>query len=80
MHPVGSRKTVAVIEVREGINLDMLPDGRISGIEILDALKNGSKNAPDLYYRRGVGFIDYATESIMNSCPAALRNRICFFP
>lgn len=32
-------KPEAVIEVREGINLDMLPDGRISGIEILDASK-----------------------------------------
>jgi uncharacterized protein YuzE len=29
----------AVTEIRDGINLDVLPDGKISGIEILDASK-----------------------------------------
>ncbi|OHD72398.1 MAG: hypothetical protein A2W19_13710 [Spirochaetes bacterium RBG_16_49_21] len=28
-----------VVEIKEGVNLDFLPDGRISGIEILDASK-----------------------------------------
>jgi uncharacterized protein YuzE len=32
-------KPEGVIEIEEGVNLDILPDGKISGIEILHASK-----------------------------------------
>ncbi|MEZ4528253.1 MAG: DUF2283 domain-containing protein [Desulfobacterales bacterium] len=34
---LGTDKPDGVIEISEGVNLDMTPDGRIAGIEILDA-------------------------------------------
>ncbi|MBN2160332.1 MAG: DUF2283 domain-containing protein [Spirochaetes bacterium] len=36
---LNDEKPEAAIEAKEGVNLDMLADGRISGIEILDASK-----------------------------------------
>jgi len=32
-------KPDGVVEIQNGLNIDMLPDGRIGGIEILDASK-----------------------------------------
>ncbi len=36
---LGSKKPEGVIEISEGVNLDTTPDGKIVGIEILDASK-----------------------------------------